>query len=116
MFRPETEQGTGPPGGPSPGFREHLLAHFVHVLSHRSSRAFIEDGGQVEETELAPGGLSTVRPQTPQRPAVALLEAQTLAWALGAAGAHELCLEPGGYPLRDGEGVLRSLPCLLCFV
>lgn len=115
MFWPETEQGTGPPGGPSPGFREHLLAHFLHVLSHRSSRASIEEGGQVEETELAPGGLSAARPQTPQRPAAALLEAWTVAWALGG-GVRELHLEPGGHPLRDGEGALRSSPCLLRFI
>lgn len=82
MFQPETEHGTGPPGGPSPGFREQLLALSLCVLSHRSSRASIEGGDKVEETELAPCGLSTACPQAPQQPTLALLEAQTLAWGI----------------------------------
>lgn len=93
--------------------REQLLALSLCVLSHRSSRASIDEGGQVEETELAPCGLSTACPQAPQQPTLALLEAQTLAWGNRRKSPQAA---PGAWvaPLRDGEGSLRSFPCLLC--
>lgn len=55
-----------------------LLAVFLSGLRHRSSRAYTEEGGQEEETDLAPGGLSA-----------ALLQARTLALG-GGAGNGEL--------------------------
>lgn len=45
------------------------MAVFLSGLRHRSSRAYTEEGGQEEETNHAPGGLSA-----------ALLQAHTLAW------------------------------------
>ena len=59
-----------------------LLAVSLGDLSHRRSGASTDEGGQTEETELAPQGLSTARPQAPQQPQSRIEAARSCTWRL----------------------------------